>query len=325
MRTAALMLPAVCIAFACGCGGPSVARQAQAAEAGDADNGSWLAGKTQPAHGRMAKIAPTVLHPVVEVMVKVGDKVKKNQPLVKIDDDEPQADVRAKKAVHDELKTSLARLKEEPRREEQEEARANLANCKISCDEAQQTFERLEALFRKGSVAEQRYHEVKHQLAKCNADHAAATARLARLLKRPFEREVAELEARIKAAAEIVKNAEAELEHYTVFSQIDGIVASLDVCPGMVSRPGTSEWGEVLDLSVIDIRCEVSAETADALRVDQTAEVRVNGRSTGGMTGKIAFIGIAADRKTGLIPVLVRADNPDGRLRCYVDVKVRFN
>ena len=306
----------------CGCGGIVPAKSVYAA---DGEKDAWIAGKTQPAPGRIAKIAPVVLHPVVDVMVKVGDRVKKEQPLVKLDDDEPQADVRARKAMHEELRASLARLKEEPRHEEQNEARANLETIKVILEESQQLFERLEPLARRGAVAEQRFHEAKHQVSRAKADHAAAAARLARLQKRPFEREVAEFEARIKAAAENVKSAEAELEHYTVVSLIDGVVASLNVSPGMVSRPGTSEWGEVLDLSVIDVRCDVSPETADLLRIDRLAEVRVNGKSSGGMTGKVAFIGIAADKKTGLIPVLVRLDNPECRLRCYIDVKVRFN
>ena len=31
----------------------------------------------------------------------------------------------------------------------------------------------------------------------------------------------------------------------------------------MVSRPGTTVWGEILDLSEIDVRCELTAEQAD--------------------------------------------------------------
>ncbi|HMF14794.1 MAG TPA: efflux RND transporter periplasmic adaptor subunit [Gemmataceae bacterium] len=325
MRGAALVSIMVGIACACGHGGSDPAQRARAAETGEAANGSWLPGKTQPVPGRCSRIQPAVLHPVVEVMVKLGDKVKKDQPLVKLDDDEPQADVRSKRALHEELKASLARLKEEPRHEEQNEAKANLENLKIVTEESQQILDRLEPLFHRGAVAEQRYHDARHQVNKAKADRDAAAARLARLLKRPFDREVAELEARIKAAAENVKNAEAELEHYTVVSQIDGVVAALEVKLGMVSRPGTTDWGEVLDLSVIDVRCEVSPETADSLRTGQAAEVRANGRSTGGLSGKIAFVGIAADPKTGRIPVLVRLDNPEGRLRCYVDVEVRFN
>src|SRR5262249_52954493 len=56
-------------------------------------------GKTQPVPGRLATIAPTVLHPVEEVLVIPGARVKKGQPLVKLDDDEARADVRARTAA----------------------------------------------------------------------------------------------------------------------------------------------------------------------------------------------------------------------------------
>ena len=55
-------------------------------------------GKTQPVPGRIGLIATSVLHPVTRVLVSPGDRVKAGQPLVKLDSDEPEADVRAKKA-----------------------------------------------------------------------------------------------------------------------------------------------------------------------------------------------------------------------------------
>src|SRR5262249_1029144 len=56
-------------------------------------------GRTQCVPGRRGIIAPVVLHPVIEVLVGLGDRVKKGQPLVKLDADEPEADVRARKAA----------------------------------------------------------------------------------------------------------------------------------------------------------------------------------------------------------------------------------
>src|SRR4051812_41964593 len=55
-------------------------------------------GRTQCVPGRKAIIAPVPLHPVEEVLVAPGDRVNKGQVLVKLDDDEPKADVRSKKA-----------------------------------------------------------------------------------------------------------------------------------------------------------------------------------------------------------------------------------
>ena len=77
-----------------------------------------VTGLTQPVPGRVATIAPTVLHPVEEVRAAPGDRVKKGQPLVKLDDDEPRADVRAKTAALAELKAGLRRLEAQPREQE---------------------------------------------------------------------------------------------------------------------------------------------------------------------------------------------------------------
>jgi multidrug resistance efflux pump len=281
-------------------------------------------GKTRPIPRARAEIAPTVLHPVVEVLVVPGDRVKKDQPLVKLDSDEPEAEVRGKKAALEEMKASLARLKGEPRKEEQEEARANLENFRVTSEHTRELLARMEPLWRKGAISEQRYHEVRCGLAKSEADERAARQRLDRLLKRPFALEVAELEARIVAAAEAVKAAEAELEHYTVTAAIDGIVASLEVSPGTVARPGTTVWGEILDLRKIDVSCELPPQQADSLTLGQRAGVVVDSRPDQRWVGQVAFIGVAADLKTGRVPVRVRIDNAEERLRCYVEVKVRF-
>ncbi len=56
-------------------------------------------GRVQCAPGKKATIAPVPLHPVVEVFVKAGDRVKKDQILVRLDDDEPKADRDNKKAL----------------------------------------------------------------------------------------------------------------------------------------------------------------------------------------------------------------------------------
>jgi HlyD family secretion protein len=291
---------------------------------GGAEPGSLtVAGKTQPAPGKSAKIAPVVLHPVEEVLVTVGDKVKKDQVLVKIDEDEPKADMMAKKAAVTEMEASLARLKAEPREHDIEEAEAAVETYRVAARAARQLLDRLEPAWAKGAIPEQRYHDAKADADRADADSKAAGARLKRLRKRPYDQEVAELAARVEGARQALEGAKFELEHYTVTAPIDGVVTSLDVVPGTVSRPGTTVWGEILDLSVIDVRCDVTPDQADRITEGQEAEVTREGRSEV-QKGQVANVGIAADRQTGKIPVLVRLKNPDMRLRCYIDVKVRF-
>jgi RND family efflux transporter MFP subunit len=229
-----------------------------------------VVGLTQCAPGHRGSIAPVPLHPVVQVKVAPGDRVKKGQELVKLDDDEPRADVRLKRALLDSARHSA------------NEARRFLAK-------AQSVPELL---------PEQRLHEARLALRKTEADERAAKASL--------------------------DSSEAELEHYSVTAVVDGVVSWLDVYPGVVSRPGTTVWGEIVDLRELDVRCELTPEQADRLAVGQDVEVRRAGGKTTLAGARLAFVSPVADSKSGLVPVLVRLPNPEERLRCGVPVAVRF-
>ena len=229
-------------------------------------------GTTQCIHTRKAIIAPAVLHPVVEIFVAPGDRVKKGQKLVLIDDDEPKADLRLKEA--------------------------NLANAGIALKEAKRLLASVESVQTRGVIPEQRIHEVRTAALKAEKDERAA-----------------------EAARDAVKF---ELEHYTVEAAIDGVVNRIDVHPGMVSRPGTTVWGEILDLSEIDIVCPLSLRQVDLVKVGQSADVLAaeSGKLIG--AGKVVFISLQANPTTGTVPAHVRMANPQGTLRCGVPAQVRF-
>jgi multidrug resistance efflux pump len=178
-------------------------------------------GRTQCILAKQFTITPVPLHPVTEVWVS---RVKKGQRLVKLDDDEAQADVRAKEAT--------------------------LENTQIAWQEARRTLEQVEK--HTEAIPEQRYHEIRVAALKAERDERAAKAAL--------------------------KSAKAELEHYEVKAQIDGVVSWLQVHPGMVSRPGTTIWGEILDLREVDVRCELTLEQLERVGIGQSAEIRKRGK-----------------------------------------------
>jgi RND family efflux transporter MFP subunit len=131
-------------------------------------------------------------------------------------------------------------------------------------------------------------------------------------------------EAQVQAAEAELALAQGELKLYTVTAPIDGEVAWLDVSPGAVTWPGSLIWGEIVDLRELDVRCELAPVQADRVAVGQSAEVRLDGGAEPAGTGKVVFVGKVADRNSGLVPVVVRVANPQGRLRAEVAVKVRF-
>jgi RND family efflux transporter MFP subunit len=131
-------------------------------------------------------------------------------------------------------------------------------------------------------------------------------------------------ESQMLAAEAELSLAQAELTLYTVTASIDGEVAWLDVSPGTVTWPGTLIWGEIVDLRELDVRCELSPVQSEQVAAGQSAEIRLDGKSEAAGTGKVVFVGNAADRNSGFIPVVVRVANAQGRLRAEVAVKVRF-
>lgn len=131
-------------------------------------------------------------------------------------------------------------------------------------------------------------------------------------------------EALVLAAQAELALAQSELKLYTVSASIDGEIAWLDVSPGTVTWPGAMIWGEIVDLRELDVRCELTPAQADPIALGQSADVWLNGKPELVTTGKVVLVGKAADRGTGLVPVVVRVANPSERLRADVAVKVRF-
>ena len=136
-------------------------------------------GRTQVVPGRRAVLAPVPQHPIEEVLVAPGDRVKKDQVLIKMDADEPEADVRNKKAL--------------------------LEGAIITRQEARRALEVAEQA--RDTLPERRLHEARMAALKADADERAAKAALdaaeAELehytMKAPFDGVVSWLEAPVGA------------------------------------------------------------------------------------------------------------------------------
>lgn len=281
-----------------------------------------VTGKTQPVPGRVGTIAPLVGHPVSEVLVAPGEQVKTGQVLIRLGTED--GNLQAARATLAESQERLRQRQAKPPEEEQAEARKSLETARTAVQEARQVFEGLEALWKKGEVPEQRYHRARSALALCAAEERVAAARLERLTRQPAELEVAELRARVAAAKAAVRAAEVEGELRVVTAPIAGVVSRLDVTPGAVATPNTASWGEILDLREIDVRCDLTPQQVHGLALDDSVEVTQPACPDCAWTGRVVFVGPAADEQTGRVPVLVRLKNAQQRLRCHVEVIVQF-
>ncbi len=279
-------------------------------------------GKTQPVPGRVGTISAVAGHPVRQVLVVPGDRVKAGQPLVRLGTDD--GDLQVLQTNLAEAQARLERRRANPPEAEQAEARTALESAQADAQEARQTLERLEPAWRKGEVADAPYRKARSDVAVREAEQRVAAARLERLLKQPADLEVAELEARVAAAKAAVDAAREGFQQVAATAPIAGLVSRLDVRPGMTAEAGAAAWEEILDLSEIDVRCDLTPQQADTVAVGDAVEVTQEGVRDGRWAGQVVNVGAAADQQTGKVPVLVRVKNGGERLRCYVEVSVHF-
>jgi RND family efflux transporter MFP subunit len=190
----------------------------------------------------------------------------------------------------------LVKMDDDEARADVRMKKALLESSQYSVNEARRFLTK--ALSKREVLPEQRLHEAELAVRKSEAEQRAAQAAL--------------------------DSAEAELEHFSVGAVIDGVVSRLDVYPGLVSRPGTAIWGEIVDLRELDVRCELTPEQADEVLLGRDVDVRAAAGEHPLPAARVVFIGPVADPKTGLVPVLVRLSNSEERLRCGVPVTVRF-
>ena len=80
-------------------------------------------GRCEALPDQIATLTPAVEGHVHELFIKLGDPVKKGQPIVALDETVARADLTEKTATRDGLKASLAVLKSLPRLEERRSKR----------------------------------------------------------------------------------------------------------------------------------------------------------------------------------------------------------
>lgn len=291
------------------------------------DDRITLDGTTYPAPGHAGTIAPTIRRAIKEVLVTEGERVKKGQSLIQLDDDEARIKLKVKQADQEAQKEVVAQMhqKLKPFEGKVDQAKADLEKARAATENAQKKVEMLQPLVKDGVVAEKRFLDAKTAFQQSQADERAAHDKLEQQCNQPIMQQIREEEAKLRSATAEWEQAKSSLEDCTIKAPISGIVSGLKAQPGMIARPGTATWGEVLDLSELDIRCRIPSKSIDQVSVGQQAEVYdERGRHVG--RGKVVAVGVAADRLSDRhdIPVLVRVKNSEETLRCYVPVKVRF-
>jgi membrane fusion protein YbhG len=212
-------------------------------EARDAAVGSLLGGRVRVVH------------------VEEGSRVAAGQPLVTLETDLIDAQIREQQASVEQARAQMERVLRGPREEERARARAEAEN-------AERERRRLEALLTQGIIGRQEY------------DAAATRARVAQEAYRELARgsrpeEIAAARAAVKREEERLAYLQRQREEAVVRASVAGTVEVLDLRPGDLVAPQQAV-ARILEPGQLWVRVYVPEPSLGRVRVGQKAFLKVD-------------------------------------------------
>lgn len=221
-------------------------------------------------------IAPRTAGRLLDVNVRLGDKVRRGQVLAKIEDREIVEQVRQAEASQEVSKATIR----------QREADLNVA--KVNFDRSKNLFERQLLAKQALDDAESRYLAALAQVDLSKAQLSQNTARLEEL--------------RIN------------LQNTSVTAPVDGFVGKRTVDPGAMVNTNTA-IASVVDISRLRLVANIVEKDLRMVGVGDQAVVEVDAYPGEKFTGKIARVSPVLDPSTRTAAMEVEIPNGDGKLR----------
>jgi HlyD family secretion protein len=277
--------------------------------------------------------------PITDLLVKEGDRVRKNQVVARIENTQASADVNAQRAAIASAEADSAAA--EAGLTAQDDAiktqQATLERFKNELVRAKQFLDRYEQMYNEKLIARQDF-----DTRKADYDSAAASVRENEARVAQLQSQRAQTLAQLSGAQKRVAQAQANLarlanvlSRYDVVAPLDGIVTNLPVRVGETVVPGiqnsaASTVMTIADMSLITSELRVDETDIVNVRLGQAATVTIEAIPNQTFTGHVTEIGNSAlSRTTGLaagqsatsnqeakdFKVVIALDNPPDLIR----------
>src|SRR3954465_14265850 len=218
---------------------------------------------------------------VVEVMVKVGQRVKKAEPLFRIDDRDRKAELEVRKTMLADAKASLARLEAMPRPEELPAAEAKVKEAQADWENWEQQWSRGEKLVADRAISQEEFLERKQSALQARERYNRAVADLNLLKAGSWEPDKQVAKSAVERVQAQINQAQTDLDRLTVRALVDGEVLQVNVRPGEYVGATAGQALIVLG-SVMQLHVRVDIDEYDIPRFipDAPARATLKGQST---------------------------------------------
>jgi HlyD family secretion protein len=277
------------------------------------------------------QVASKVVGKVAWIGVEKGDRVRKGQDIVRLEDTEYRAQLEEAQGNLDNLLARLEELRHGSRPQEVEQARANLEQAQADLANAKLVFERNQALVKDGVVSKQDFdnaqYNYQNQRARVNSLEKAYD-----LVKvGPRLEEIQAAAGEVEQARGVVAYDRDQLDNTIIRSPIDGTILERAVeqgefvTNGFVGDKGAKGYVVTLaNLNDLQVELDIAQNDFAKLHLDQRGTVTTDAYPDRKYDGELEEISPKADRQKATVQVKVQILHPDSYLRPEMNASVAF-
>jgi HlyD family secretion protein len=284
-------------------------------------------------------LGANAMGPLVSILVKEGDHVRKGQVVAQIESTQAQASVQGQEATIQSAlaDTAAAEANEKSMDDAIANAQATLEKSKAELDHTRLDMERANQLYKDKLIAKQDYDSKKadYDTAVASVAESQTHVAQAKSQKAQATQQVASAQRRVAQSRASLVSMNDVLQKYSVIAPLDGMVTNLPVRMGETVVPGVqnSEASTIMtvaDMSQITAEVQVDETDIVSINLGQVAEITVDAIPNKTFKGHVTEIGDTAIlRSTGVaasqsntssqeakdFKVVVAIDNPPDEMR----------
>lgn len=307
-----LVLLAILLFGGCGQSGKPLATEISSQSASHPQEVYIMAGKIDARD--QAAVTTKITARVEQILVDVGSQVKQGEPVIILETNELQAQVRQAEAAVLTAQANLNNTMAGSRPEQIAQAQAALDSAQKNYENSKNNFNRIQDIYNLKGVSRQQFETAQTQLAAAEAQNKSALEQLEIFKQGATKETVTILEKQVqqaRAALEVIKT---QLNNGTIVAPLSGTVTSKNINVGELASPGDT-LVSIVNNKALYVNAYLPASMSGQVKQGQLVIVKVSEIPEKKFDGEITVMNGVINSLSKNILVKVAFKIPDQALK----------